>query len=119
MVLLCSPHNPTPAQSQALRCLGSGGPDRWRVISISCGGRHSLALALPDNGPRDSVARLRSFRQSLTSDGQDADGELEDTEDLEGYDDGGCPGGCAESAPGCLNLELYEGICLLFDWRPH
>ena len=28
----------------------SGGPDRWRVITISAGGRHSLVLALPDNG---------------------------------------------------------------------
>lgn len=28
----------------------AGGPDRWRVITISAGGRHSLVLALPDNG---------------------------------------------------------------------
>lgn len=31
-------------------CLCTGGPDRWRVITISAGGRHSLVLALPDNG---------------------------------------------------------------------
>lgn len=31
-----------------------GGPERWRVISISCGGRHSLALALPDNDASSS-----------------------------------------------------------------
>jgi hypothetical protein len=27
-----------------------GGPERWRVISVAAGGRHSMALALPDNG---------------------------------------------------------------------
>jgi hypothetical protein len=50
-----------------------GGPERWRVISISCGGRHSLALALPDNGAannREGVLRQRSFRPR-SSDGTD------------------------------------------------
>jgi hypothetical protein len=27
-----------------------GGPERWRVISVAAGGRHSMVLALPDNG---------------------------------------------------------------------
>lgn len=27
-----------------------GGPERWRAISVAAGGRHSLVLALPDNG---------------------------------------------------------------------
>ena len=27
----------------------AGGPERWRVISVCAGGRHNLALALPDN----------------------------------------------------------------------
>ena len=27
-----------------------GGPERWRVITTAAGGRHSLVLALPDNG---------------------------------------------------------------------
>ena len=27
-----------------------GGPERWRVIGLSCGGQHTVALALPDNG---------------------------------------------------------------------
>lgn len=27
-----------------------GGPERWRVISVAAGGRHSILLALPDNG---------------------------------------------------------------------
>lgn len=38
----------------------AGGPERWRVISVSCGGRHSLLLALPDNEP----ASLRSAQNS-------------------------------------------------------
>ncbi len=39
----------------------AGGPDRWRVINIAAGGRHSLVLALPDNGDltlqHDAAAR--------------------------------------------------------------
>ncbi|KAI7841414.1 hypothetical protein COHA_004809 [Chlorella ohadii] len=27
-----------------------GGPERWRVIAVAAGGRHSLVLALPDSG---------------------------------------------------------------------
>lgn len=27
-----------------------GGPERWRIITAAAGGRHSLVLALPDNG---------------------------------------------------------------------
>ncbi|KAI3428794.1 hypothetical protein D9Q98_007613 [Chlorella vulgaris] len=27
-----------------------GGPEHWRVISVAAGGRHSMVLALPDNG---------------------------------------------------------------------
>lgn len=35
----CNPHpHPDPH---------TGGPGRWKVISVACGGRHSLALALP------------------------------------------------------------------------
>ena len=30
-----------------------GGPDRWHAVCVSAGGRHSLALALPDNGNLD------------------------------------------------------------------
>lgn len=111
--------SPTPQGSPTLKhctALAAGGPDRWRVISISCGGRHSLALALPDNGPRDGVPRPHSFRQSLTSDGQDADGELEDTEELECYDDGGSPGVMPQGTS-CLNLDLYQGICLPLDLK--
>lgn len=28
----------------------AGGPDRWRVVDIAAGGRHSMVLAVPDNG---------------------------------------------------------------------
>ncbi|KAK9838506.1 hypothetical protein WJX81_003780 [Elliptochloris bilobata] len=37
-----------------------GGPERWRVICITAGGRHSMALALPDNG--DADGRMLSRR---------------------------------------------------------
>lgn len=40
-----------------------GGPDRWRVISICCGGRHSLVLALPDNEP-SSLSSTRASRRT-------------------------------------------------------
>ncbi len=51
----------------------AGGPDRWRVINIAAGGRHSLVLALPDNGDlmlqHDAAARFAVLlRGSITLD---------------------------------------------------
>lgn len=41
--------------------LGSpGGPDRWRVICVSAGGRHSVCLALPDNSQQLVPGKQRS-----------------------------------------------------------
>eukprot|EP00884_Botryococcus_braunii_P004691 jgi/Botrbrau1/14222/Bobra.0254s0011.1 len=37
-----------------------GGPDRWRVICVSAGGRHSVCLALPDNSEKAPPARQRA-----------------------------------------------------------
>ncbi|KAK9819733.1 hypothetical protein WJX72_001724 [[Myrmecia] bisecta] len=61
-----------------------GGPERWRVISISCGGRHTLALALPDNGEvEDMLTKRASFRNRNTS----SDAEEQVVRDiLEDYD---------------------------------
>jgi hypothetical protein len=39
-----------------------GGPERWRVITAAAGGRHTLVLALPDNG--DLLARQQSWREA-------------------------------------------------------
>lgn len=38
-----------------------GGPERWHVISVCCGGRHSLALAVPDN-EASSVSSARASK---------------------------------------------------------
>ena len=43
----------------------TGGPERWRVISVACGGRHTMALALPDNG---EVNNREVVKRRLTSD---------------------------------------------------
>ena len=43
--------------------VSEGGPERWRVISVCCGGRHSLALALPDN-ERASLQSQHSSRRN-------------------------------------------------------
>eukprot|EP00887_Chlorella_sp_A99_P001925 scaffold18.g1925.t1 len=40
-----------------------GGPERWRVISAAAGGRHTLALALPDNGDLEARQRAWSMRK--------------------------------------------------------
>lgn len=33
-----------------MHIMSAGGPDRWRVVDVAAGGRHSLLLAVPDNG---------------------------------------------------------------------
>lgn len=44
----------------------AGGPERWHVISVCCGGRHSLALAVPDN-EASSVSSARASRMASRS----------------------------------------------------
>lgn len=47
------PHTPThthPCTHTHTPAHQPGGPDRWRIIDIAAGGRHSLVLAVPDNG---------------------------------------------------------------------
>lgn len=41
-----------------------GGPERWRVISAAAGGRHSLVLALPDNGYDSSSSNYHKYNNS-------------------------------------------------------
>lgn len=61
-----------------------GGPERWRVIAVACGGRHTMALALPDNGEVNNREVDRQRR--LTSDSGSHGGlDIDDEEDeLEG-----------------------------------
>ena len=57
-----------------------GGPERWRVIAVACGGRHTMALALPDNG---EVNNREVSGRRLTSDSggiADLEEEQEDEE---------------------------------------
>lgn len=41
-----------------------GGPERWHVIAVAAGGRHSLCFALPDNGDLDERASAGHVDQS-------------------------------------------------------
>ena len=41
-----------------------GGPERWHVIAVAAGGRHSLCFALPDNGDLDERASSAQLDQS-------------------------------------------------------
>ncbi|PSC75605.1 ultraviolet-B receptor UVR8-like [Micractinium conductrix] len=93
-----------------------GGPERWRVISISAGGRHSVVLALPDNGnlgrrqaewserkpfyqsspPASQLGRDRSWAHSLHADDEQEDGGVSPEGRSEGasdYADEGMPEG--------------------------
>ncbi len=56
----------------------TGGPERWRVISVACGGRHTMALALPDNG---EVNNREVVGRRLTSDSGGARNFEEEDED--------------------------------------
>ena len=56
-----------------------GGPERWRVISVACGGRHTMALALPDNGEVNN----REVRRLTTDSGVMADFEEDEDEAYE------------------------------------
>eukprot|EP00890_Picochlorum_soloecismus_P003284 jgi/Picsp_1/3957/NSC_01469-R1_ran gtpase binding len=41
-----------------------GGPDRWWIVSAAAGGRHTLVLAVPDNGNLESTEPAWSNRKS-------------------------------------------------------
>lgn len=60
----------------------TGGPERWRVIAITCGGRHSMVLAVPitTDPPRGAVSRRSSTRHARAHAGSDADGEYEEAD---------------------------------------
>ena len=48
-------------------CTHTGGPGRWKVISVACGGRHSLALALPvRQDPAEEEAAAESVDSTST-----------------------------------------------------
>ena len=69
----------------------TGGPERWRVISVACGGRHTMALALPDNGEVNNreVRRLTSDSGGMADFEEDEDEEYEHHGELQNgeYDD--------------------------------
>jgi len=44
-----------------------GGPERWRVISAAAGGRHSMVLALPDNGNDSSSSNYYKYNNNNSS----------------------------------------------------
>jgi hypothetical protein len=44
-----------------------GGPERWRVITAAAGGRHSLVLALPDNGNDSSSSNYYKYNNNSSS----------------------------------------------------
>ncbi|KAL3132366.1 hypothetical protein ABBQ32_008942 [Trebouxia sp. C0010 RCD-2024] len=68
-----------------------GGPERWRVISVACGGRHTMALALPDNGEVNNreVRRLTSGSGGMADFEESEDEEYEHHGELQNgeYDD--------------------------------
>ena len=86
-----------------------GGPERWRVISAAAGGRHTLVLALPDNGDVELRAQQwnsarKPFYPSPSPPGSimgrhaSWTADLADDEGEEGGGEGGwawsgCPGG--------------------------
>lgn len=47
-----------------LSTLPTGGPGRWRVISLCAGGRHSMVLAVPDGSSVDRDADAASSARS-------------------------------------------------------
>ena len=49
-----------------------GGPDRWRVVSVACGGRHTIALALPDNARHE---REEEEEEEEGEEGEEEEGE--------------------------------------------
>ncbi|KAL4428032.1 hypothetical protein ABPG75_002121 [Micractinium tetrahymenae] len=91
-----------------------GGPERWRVVSVAAGGRHSLVLALPDNGnlmqrqaewaerkpyytpspPASQLGRDRSWAHSLQADGEREDGGVS-PEGMSDYADEGMAEGAS------------------------
>lgn len=91
-----------------------GGPERWRVISVACGGRHTMALALPDNGEvnnREVVKRrltsdsggVRNFEEE-EEDEYEHHGELQDGE----YDEEDTEPGVGSTLAGDAVIELIE-----------
>ena len=54
--------SPSPAEVKL-----PGGPERWRIITAAAGGRHSLVLALPDNGSLEARQAEWEARKPLYS----------------------------------------------------
>lgn len=83
---------------QPVECLLPGGHDRWRIAALTCGGRHSMCLAVP---LRDGPASIPGAEEEEES--QEANGSVGlnggggATVDVQPLQRG--PGGAAAASP--------------------
>lgn len=91
--------------------MGAGGLDRWKVIAVAAGGRHTLAMAVPNSGPGSEHDSEEAARQqglqglSLGSSRGASPLESEDPESQgDNYDDEVDLGGSGDSIASCKHV---------------
>ncbi|KAL6774315.1 hypothetical protein ACKKBG_A24525 [Auxenochlorella protothecoides x Auxenochlorella symbiontica] len=86
-----------------------GGPERWRVVAVGAGGRHSLALAVPDSGrlaprlEREATWAAGEADDEATEGAASPEGGSDDGGGAAGWDVGGEP----VPVPGEEELRMY------------